>query len=224
MLKQKGFSPIQILLVLVVIGLIGGTGWYVWESRNKTSQTLADTSKAAGEAQKAEKKKETAKPATDPVADWVTYKSTVGVFTLKHPKTWVGAKSPELCSENLVLFGANAASVGTCASENGGQISVSSTEGNHDDEFALSPSQHSGIKSTVLAVDGIQGSRSEGTAKDQMSGEGPGGLPDGTKVVQYIFVANNNRTYLARYVQGSDYPDALADFDTMVTKTLKFSL
>ncbi len=224
MSNQKGFSPVQILLIVVVVSLIGGTGWYVWQSTNKTNDTLETTSKALGEAQKAEKKTEAAKPAADPIADWVEYKNTKGVFTLKHPKTWAPASRPELCSDGLALFGANAASVGTCASENGGQINVSSQEGTHDDEFALNPNQYSGITSTILAVDGIQGSRSEGTAKDQMSGEGPGGLPDGTKVVQYIFVANNNRTYLARYVKASSYPDALADFDTMVTKTLKFSL
>lgn len=220
MSNQKGFSPIQILLVLIVLGLIGGTGYYVWQSRNKTNATLEQTAKSQGEAQKTDTKK----AAADTTADWVTYTSTGGVFTLKHPKAWAAAKSPELCSENLVLFGANASSVGTCASENGGQISVSSAEGTLDDEYALSTTQYTGIKSTVLAVDGIQGSRSEGVAQDQMTGEGPGGLADGTKVVQYIFVANNNRTYLARYVQAAGYPDALADFDTMISKTLMFSL
>jgi hypothetical protein len=49
------------------------------------------------------------------------------------------------------------------------------------------------------------------------------GLPDGTKVVIYLFYAHG-RTYVVRYGQRIGEPDILRDFDLMITKTLKFSI
>lgn len=223
MKNQRGFAITQLLLLLLILGLIGGTGWYVWKAGNKSSDSYDKSANSQTDPQKSDKK-DTSKTSSDPTTDWVTYTNTPGIFTLKHPKTWVTASSPELCSEGLVLFGGNSASVGKCASESFGQMNVSSAPGNQDDEYALNPDFYTGISSVVLAVDGIQGSRIVGTAQGQNATEGPGGLPDGTKVVRYIFVANTNRTYVATYFQNSGYPDVLADFDTMITKTLKFSL
>ena len=223
MKNQRGFAIIQLLLLLLIIGLIGGTGWYVWKASDKSGDSYDKSANSQTDPQKSEKK-DSPKTAADPTTDWVTYKNTPGIFALKHPQTWATASAPELCSEQLVLFGGNSASVGKCASEDGGQMSVSSAAGNQDDEYALSAEFYTGISTEVLAVDGIQGSRVIGTAQGQTAGEGPGGLPDGTKVVRYIFVANTDRTYIATYVQKSGYPDVLADFDTMITKTLKFSL
>jgi prepilin-type N-terminal cleavage/methylation domain-containing protein len=41
--NQKGFSVVEILIVLAVVGLIGGAGWYVWHSRasKDTSSTTS---------------------------------------------------------------------------------------------------------------------------------------------------------------------------------------
>lgn len=33
--NQKGFAPVEVLLVLIVIGLIGGIGWYVYGKQQK---------------------------------------------------------------------------------------------------------------------------------------------------------------------------------------------
>ncbi len=38
--SQKGFAVLEGLLILVIIGIIGGTGWYVIHSKNQTDQTL----------------------------------------------------------------------------------------------------------------------------------------------------------------------------------------
>lgn len=35
--NQKGFSVVEILVVLVIVGLICGVGWYVWQSKSKKS-------------------------------------------------------------------------------------------------------------------------------------------------------------------------------------------
>ncbi len=76
-------------------------------------------------------------------------------------------------------------------------------------------------KSNVL-VYGANGHRAEGLAKNQASIDGPGGYPDGTKVVIYSFFTKG-RTYTLQYVQKAGYPDVLTDFDLMVTKTFKLS-
>jgi hypothetical protein len=39
---QKGFHAVQALLILVVIGIIAGTGWYVWRANNNTNKTLSE--------------------------------------------------------------------------------------------------------------------------------------------------------------------------------------
>lgn len=44
--NEKGFSAVEVLLVLVVIGLLGGAGWYVWQSKNKNDQSTTSTSQA----------------------------------------------------------------------------------------------------------------------------------------------------------------------------------
>src|SRR5687768_14525746 len=43
--NQKGFSAVEILIVLVVIGLIGGAGWYVLHNRQdkNTESTTTQT-------------------------------------------------------------------------------------------------------------------------------------------------------------------------------------
>ena len=42
--NQKGFSLIEGLLILVIVGLLGGVGWYVWQSSEKTKQSLENVS------------------------------------------------------------------------------------------------------------------------------------------------------------------------------------
>lgn len=40
-LNSKGFTPLHILLVLVIVGIVGGTGWYVYSDKkaaNKSAQ------------------------------------------------------------------------------------------------------------------------------------------------------------------------------------------
>lgn len=39
-LNQKGFGAVEAILTMVIIGLIGGTGWYVWNAKNSTEDTL----------------------------------------------------------------------------------------------------------------------------------------------------------------------------------------
>jgi Tfp pilus assembly major pilin PilA len=46
MKTQKGFTVVEGLLILVIIGLISFTGWYVWNAHNKTNNTLTNADAA----------------------------------------------------------------------------------------------------------------------------------------------------------------------------------
>lgn len=49
--SQRGFSVVEILVAIVIVGLIGGVGWYIWQSTNKkgseqpTAQTTEEIKK-----------------------------------------------------------------------------------------------------------------------------------------------------------------------------------
>ncbi len=219
MKKNQGFGLIEGLLILLIIGILAGVGWFVWQSKKNTDKNL--NSAAQTEIKAGSSKKATATVEKDPTADWVAYSNKEGSFSLKHPKTWVKASNPELCNPGLLLIGADENSVGKCATESFGQMSVSSAEGNYTAEQALA-SGYTDVTQETVTVEGVSGTKYSGSASGQMLGEGPGGLADGTKVTKYVFYTNS-RTYTATYIKASSYPDALSDFNLMVTKTLKFS-
>ena len=47
--NQKGFSVVGGLIVLVVVCVIGGTGWYIWQSRDKSTQQATNKAEESKE-------------------------------------------------------------------------------------------------------------------------------------------------------------------------------
>lgn len=221
MKTQKGFTIIEGLLILVILGILGFTGWYVYNAHNKTTDTLTNADSANSSVAKYSKKSST--QAKDPTADWISYSSKEGIYSLKYPKTWVTATHPELCSPGILLLGADSKSVGICGSESFGQISVVSVGGDSQKDNALGAG-YKGIVTATVTVDGVKGQKQTGTA---LGGSGdPGSLAVGTKIIKYVFYTNGrtySATYLSADLSGKAYTDASSDFDLMVTKTLKFS-
>src|SRR3989344_2360709 len=113
MKNQKGFSLVEGLLILVIVGLLGGTGWYVWNARTKTTDTLNNTDKASSSVSKYPKKEvQNSSAATkDPTSDWTAYSNKEGSFSLKHPKSWIEASNPQFCTPGLLLLGSDSKSV-----------------------------------------------------------------------------------------------------------------
>jgi hypothetical protein len=82
----EGFSVVGILILLVVVGFIGGAGWYVWQSKNKTD-------------------KNTSTAVTVP-ADYIWYENKDIGFKFAYPKSWgtiqrTGDDTPDLITNGL---------------------------------------------------------------------------------------------------------------------------
>lgn len=90
--NEKGFSPVEILLILVIVGLTGFVGWYVLQSKNKASTSSKNTqistkSPSPGITQDSKIPN-----------DFVAFSNSDIGISFAYPKTWGDAKlgpSPE---------------------------------------------------------------------------------------------------------------------------------
>jgi hypothetical protein len=225
MRNQTGFSKFGILLIPVVAGIIGGAGCHTSGARHGDDKGMSAASKASAPGSERIGSPKGLPAEIDETADWTPYVSVEGAFSLRHPKNWIRPTEPDRCTPGLFMAGGDASSVGECASEYFGQIYVSSTEGDHLDDYKLAPRHYwyQDISSRKLTVDNVEGVRETGTAMGQTDEKNAmPGLPNGAKVVVYYFYAHG-KTYVAQYTQESGHPDVLRDFDLMVIRTLKFS-
>jgi hypothetical protein len=205
--SEAGFSAVEVVLILVIVGLIGVVGFMVYKNHNKATP-VATTQKTS-----------TPKPvAVDPTTNWTAYSGSDGKISLKYPTTWVTASHSELCSRGILLLGADISSVGKCATEGSGQVSVT-WQPSHADCGDLNSDAYTINSKDTVTVSGVSGLKQTATAKAPSFSVGAD--PEGTKVVNYCF-NTDGYTYVADYTQLSSYPDALHDFNLMVTKTLKF--
>jgi hypothetical protein len=245
MRNPKSLNLVEALLILAVIIIIGNVGC----SRPEAGKGQGAASEASQiEAKQLpqqkilpEKTDETAKQAsqqkgqpekTDETADWITYVSPKGGFSLRHPKSWaVGPNQSQYCTKAEFSFtaGADAVLVEDCGTEYYGQIYLVSEEDNQLGKHKIETDKdfYRNLSSRKIMVDNIEGTRESGTAMGQFSEKYEEkyvlpGLPDGTKVVVYSFYIHG-RTYVAEYNHRIGEPDLLRDFDLMITKTLKFS-
>jgi predicted negative regulator of RcsB-dependent stress response len=40
---QEGFSAVEALLIVIIVGMLGGVGWYVWNSQQQIDKTYSQT-------------------------------------------------------------------------------------------------------------------------------------------------------------------------------------
>lgn len=73
MKNQKGFSAVEALLILIIIGLLSVIGWHVWDSNKKTN----------GSAKIAE-----SKPLNGNPSEWSWYEKKGAGFKFSYPKNW----------------------------------------------------------------------------------------------------------------------------------------
>lgn len=242
--NQSGFSPIEIIIIIVMIGLTGAVGWLVYDRQQKSEQSSQNPATidsfeecvAAGNPvmesypeQCAANGKTYVNPKQqlkDETADWISYTDRSGKYSLKYPTNWVVANNLEFCAEYLLLLGVkmteDQSSVGKCGSGGAGafgQVSVAWRDDRSDlSTCGLSDDAGWKVDSTEsVQVSGVAAVKTTGTylADDQDYG----GPPKNTIAVQYCLVTKGVQ-YIINYSKWPQYPDALKDYNLMVTKTL----
>lgn len=188
-LNTKGFTALEIILILVVVGLLAGATTYFLKHQKKDDKPAANTTSQTQTNTKPEETKAT----PDPTADWVSYTSTTGKFTLKYPKTWATALHPEFCGDGIFLLGPTASSVGKCGADGArafGEIGISWIPNRSTTEQCGLNKDVWQIDSTeTVTVSGISAIKTAGTfLTDETAG---GGQAKGNKTVQYCLVNNN---------------------------------
>jgi hypothetical protein len=85
-LNQNGFAALESLLILVIIAIIGGTGYFVWHSKSQVNKNLNN---AAVSNSSTDTKNNLS--SNNPYAGWKTFSAPREKFTLKYPSDWVEA-------------------------------------------------------------------------------------------------------------------------------------
>jgi hypothetical protein len=80
-LGQKGFAAVETLLILVVIAIIGGTGYYVYHSYNKSNDNL-NTAQTNANSATPPKKKDSTKYLT--ITEWNIRAPITGTMELQY--------------------------------------------------------------------------------------------------------------------------------------------
>ncbi len=89
-LNQKGFGIVEIMLVILLAGLVGGIGYYVFTQAKNNDETNTPSSDSSV---KIEKKSEPEPVAKDETADWLLYEASDGTFKIKLADGWKMLKS-----------------------------------------------------------------------------------------------------------------------------------
>jgi Tfp pilus assembly protein PilV len=83
--EQTGFALIETILILVILVMIGGVGYYVWHAKQSTEATLQQNNAHAG----LQTKSSAPKIAQDPaIASWLEYKAPSGHFSVHLADGW----------------------------------------------------------------------------------------------------------------------------------------
>jgi len=80
--QQKGFSVYIVLLLIVVLGVLGSTGWLAWRHSRKDTAIIPQSVETPA--------KKTVEPKTEEPTSvtWETYKNEEAKLTFKYPSTW----------------------------------------------------------------------------------------------------------------------------------------
>ncbi|MEX2014493.1 MAG: prepilin-type N-terminal cleavage/methylation domain-containing protein [Candidatus Saccharimonadales bacterium] len=99
--NQKGFSVVEILIVIIVIGLLGAVGWLVYDrQKSKTSETQTNT----------QQKEETPKQETEQTEQklintgWKVYTSEKLNLSFEYPESWTVKEEDQISSGSRIYI------------------------------------------------------------------------------------------------------------------------
>lgn len=84
--KQKGFSALYLILLLVVIGILGGTGWYVYTAKRNTEKSLEQSN--VSNVPQTKKSSPATKPPTAKADEKKEFTNRGTGVSFKYPKDW----------------------------------------------------------------------------------------------------------------------------------------
>ena len=84
--NQKGFSVVEVLVVVIIVGLIGAVGWLVYDRQSTSKKMVSPTTINSAADQKEASKAET--PVVDPYKDWKAGSFKYTKLTYKIPSNW----------------------------------------------------------------------------------------------------------------------------------------
>lgn len=91
-LNTKGFGLIEGLLILVIVGIVGGTGFYVYNANKKASGSSDGSTIVKKDSGTVAKEQ-----AEDPYEGWLTYESKLNSgLTFRYPADWKFSQDPEI--------------------------------------------------------------------------------------------------------------------------------
>jgi hypothetical protein len=104
--KQKGFAFVETTLLLVVVCLVIGAGYYVWYRHNH-SGSVAPSPKPVSNCGNV---KDPSTDCTTHLNGWTTYKSSHSSITFSYPSSWKAVSNkltPNYGLESITMYGPN---------------------------------------------------------------------------------------------------------------------
>lgn len=216
---QKGFGHLIIIIAVLVIAAVAGSGYLVYKNHNKKAESSVTSAPSAIKASN-ESTAATTQAAADPVAGWISYNDSAGYFSLKYPPNWVTATNPELCgSLSLLLLGTSKETVGKCGSDSTSEITIyAGRKSSTTAPVTYSTENYTDIKKETVIISGLSATKSSATKTTDESLLGD--VPKGTLRVEY-YAEKGNNYYGISYNRLPSYPDATTDLSTLVTQSFK---
>lgn len=215
-LNQTGFAAIEAVLILVVVAILGFTGWFVWQAKQNTDESLnaANSSEQAiAKAKKSETKQQT-QPA-DETTNWLLYESPENGWTIRLADGWQFERYQK--SSSIYSFGSE------FALKAGTKATVTEVEGGKDGSTGLSinyatqnidqivtPGQK---QASLVTKDGLEVEKYYHVWPSDI--EGPGPQP-GDLQYTYVIRKSSNRVIVVNY---SYHPSSI-DYHGVVEKAV----
>lgn len=99
MRAQRGFSAVETVIIVAVVGLLGFVGWWVYASRSDSKKE-----ESTQNSNQQEEQQQRANTEQDETADWKSYSNTNLGISFKYPESW-GEVVTEAGAPSGVLLG-----------------------------------------------------------------------------------------------------------------------
>jgi hypothetical protein len=216
-----GFSAVEALLILVIVGILCGTGWYVYSSNKKTDDLLssADNTKILSPSKAKEKATTTTPKQADETVNWTKVTSGKNSFSVKIPDGW----NLQNWTSRDYLFAASykdlthtsgkAAMVanGDTAPTDSGPVKRFNITGNPIAQKSSIGNYFNEVPQDFGPVSGVTGKKYVHTYSEDVDG-----VKKGDKAYLYRFEGSKTLITADYYVLGGE-----ADQSALVEKTLK---